>query len=96
MAVASFNTHGAMPAMQDVVLALRNTPIPLALVTCGLACMILAIASEIPPVEGEERLLKPRKAVPITGTILLLLGVPFSIQCPAGSCPLQALLSYWP
>ncbi len=66
--------------MIDVILWVQNTPIPLALVASGLACMILAIASELPPVEGESPLLVPHKAVPITGTILLLLGVPLSIQ----------------
>jgi hypothetical protein len=66
--------------MGDVIQWVQNTPIPLALVASGLACMILAIASELPPIAGESPLLVPHKAVPITGTILLLLGVPLSIQ----------------
>ena len=68
----------------------------MALVTSGLVCMILAIASELPPAKGEERLLVPRKAVPITGTILLLLGVPLLIQWPEGSSLLERLIAYWP
>ncbi len=66
--------------MIDVILWVQNTPIPLALVASGLACMILAIASELPPGGGEPPLLIPQKLVPITGTILLLLGVLLSIQ----------------
>jgi hypothetical protein len=42
--------------------------------------LILAIASELPPREGEPPLFVPYNAVPITGTILLLLGVLLSIQ----------------
>ncbi len=68
----------------------------MALVASGLACMILAIASELPPVEGEERLLVPGKAVPITGTILLLFGVPLSIQVPEGLFRIECLTMYWP
>jgi hypothetical protein len=82
--------------MEDVILWLRSTPIPMALVASGLACMILAIASELPPVEGEAPLLVPRKAVPITGTVLLLFGVPLSIQWPEGLFPFERLIAYWP
>ncbi len=82
--------------METVITALQNSSIPMALVACGLACMILAIASEIPPAEGEERLLVPRKAVPVTGVILLLLGVPLSIQWPVGLFPLERLMAYVP
>lgn len=80
--------------METVITALRNSSIPMALVACGLVCMILAIASEIPPAEGEERLLYPRKVVPVTGLILLLLGVPLSIQSPFGLFPLDRLMAY--
>ena len=66
--------------MVDVILWVQNTPIPLALVASGLACIILAIASELPPRGGEPPLQTPQKFVPITGTILLLLGVLLSIQ----------------
>ena len=66
--------------MGDVILWVQTTPIPLALVASGVACMILAIASELPPGEGEPPLFVPHKAVPITGTILLLLGVVLAIQ----------------
>ena len=82
--------------MVDVILWVQNTPIPTALVASGLACMILAIASELPPVEGESPLLVPHKVVPITGTILLLLGVPLSIQWPENWFPLECLIAYWP
>ena len=82
--------------MEDIISWLRTTPIPMALVVSGLACMILAIASELPPIEGEERLLVPRKAVPITGTLLLLFGVPLSIQWPESSFPLERLIRYSP
>ncbi len=71
-----------MASMVDVIQWVQNTPIPLALVASGLACMILAIASasELPPRGGEPPLLTPQKSVPITGTILLLLGVLLSVQ----------------
>ncbi len=82
--------------METVITALRNSSIPMALVACGLACMILAIASEIPPAAGEERLLYPRKAVPLTGMLLLLLGVPLSMQWPVGLFPLERLIAYMP
>lgn len=81
--------------MQDIIEWLRNTPIPMALVISGLACMILAIAAEIPPVEGEPALLVPRKAVPITGTLLLLLGVPLAIEVPDGPLLLRTFISSW-
>ena len=82
--------------MLDAILWMRTTPLPLIFVTCGLACMILAIASELPPAAGEERLLRPRKGVPITGIVLLLLGVPLAIQWPEGPSLLQTILAYLP
>ncbi len=85
-----------MAIMQNIILGLRDTAIPMVLVTGGLACMILAIASEIPPADGEPRLLVPRKAIPITGTLLLLIGVPLAIQWPEGPCMLRTLLGYLP
>lgn len=68
----------------------------MALVTSGLACMILAIAAEMPPAEGEPRLLVPRKVVPITGTLLLLLGVPLAIEEPIEPLLLRTFLSSLP
>ena len=82
--------------MQNVILRLRETAIPMALVTCGIVCMILAIASEIPPVEGEPQMLVPRKEVPITGSLLLLVGVPLAIQWPDGPFMVRTLLTYLP
>ncbi|PLS80841.1 MAG: hypothetical protein CYG59_06940 [Chloroflexi bacterium] len=63
---------------------LQNTTVPLALVVSGLACLILAIVSEIPPQEGELRLLAPKKYVPITGIALLVVGVPLLTRWPIG------------
>ena len=68
--------------MYDFIAMLRDTSVPLALVVSGLACLILAIASEIPPKEGEPRLLAPKKYVPVTGTVLLVIGVPLLIGWP--------------
>ena len=60
--------------MHNVLMVLQVTPIPLAICLSGMACLILAIVSEIPPIEGEQRLLVPRWQVPTTGIILTGLG----------------------
>jgi uncharacterized membrane protein len=70
--------------MYDFIALLRETSAPLALVASGFACLILAIASEIPPKEDEPRLLTPKKYVPITGIVLLVIGVPLLIGWPIG------------
>ncbi len=60
--------------MHTVLMGLQATAIPLAIWLSGMACLLLAIASEIPPKEGEQRLLVPRWQVPATGIILTALG----------------------
>jgi hypothetical protein len=82
--------------MQDIILWVRDTPLPMIIVSCGLACMILAIALEIPPKAGEPRLYMPRKEVPITGALLLLVGIPLLVQWPQESVLLRILCAYLP